>query len=643
LVDNLVHFNGLDGVSGSYLVPPATPEAISRRARGFAPGAFELDELRYWHQLRAEKVLAPAEGLDPCRLAEVGWGVVFAQDCDPAVREALRELLDHRRRQATEVSSNRYREFWGADAYLPGESKSEFLARMGAGPGPVDPERVPYYLLLVGNGRAIPFSLQYQLDVQYAVGRLSLDSPEDYRSYAAGVVAAETAGVRRARTLGFFGPQNPGDRATELSRRELVEPLMQRLAADHSDWQVRSAVGDDATKACLLDLVAGDDAPLLLFTAGHGVGWPPGHPEQALRQGALVCQEWAGPSSAAGFSDDAYVWAGDVPDDAQVHGLISFHFACFGAATPEWDDLPLRDGNPTPARLAPQPMVSALPRRLLGHPRGGALAVAGHVNRALGYSFSWPGAGRQTEVYRSCLERLLRGHPIGSAFDYVNQRYAELSTELSAALEDVKYGRRPDDVTLSMMWTASNDARDFVVLGDPAVRIPGAAPPDRPSRGEERIHAARASAGPDDPPAQPAHPAGATTAHEPPRSEQVAGARDAGLRLAAAAEKLAALAERLTDLPSVVEVALYSSEDPSTSRYEPSTGGFSGARLRALVRADLAGDLRILVGERDGALDSGAWALLTEALERAQQARRELLHDLGTSLGDLLKAGEARR
>jgi len=274
---------------------------------------------------------------------------------------------------------------------------------------------VPYYLLLVGDGRDIPFSLQYQLDVQYAVGRLSLDTPDEYRSYAAGVVAAETTGVRRARQLGFFGPQNPGDRATELSRRELVEPLMQRLTVDHSDWDVRTAVGDDATKPCLLDLLAGDDAPMLLFTAGHGVGWPSGHPEQPRRQGALVCQEWPGPTSEAGFSDDAYVWAGDVPDDATVHGLIAFHFACFGAGTPEWDDLPAREGDPNPARLAPHPMVSALPRRLLGHPRGGALAVAGHVNRALGYSFSWPGAGRQTEVYRSCLERLLRGHPIGSA------------------------------------------------------------------------------------------------------------------------------------------------------------------------------------------------------------------------------------
>jgi hypothetical protein len=533
------------------------------------------------------------------------------------------------------VSPHRYREFWGEDAYRPGESKSEFLARHGAAPGPVDPERVPYYLLLVGSGRDIPFSLQYQLDVQYAVGRLCLGTPEEYRSYAAGVVAAETSGVRRARRLAFFAPQNPGDRATELSRRELVEPLTQRLGADHPDWELRVAVGEDATKPCLLDLLAGEGAPGLVFTAGHGVGWPAGHPEQPRRQGALVCREWPGPGCEAPLSDDAYVWAGDVPDDARVHGLIAFHFACFGAGTPEWDEFAHRDGEPSPARLAPQPMVSALPRRLLGHPRGGALAVAGHVDRAWGYSFSWPGAGRQTEVYRSCLARLLRGHPIGSAFDYVNQRYAELSSELSAALEDVRYGRRPDDVALSMMWTANNDARGFVVLGDPAVRLPSAAPDRGPAGEDEHVVVAGRAAEPDGPPvvapASGAEPAGAgdrTTAGRPDRSGEEAGTREAGRRIVAAAEKLAVLTERVAEELPVLEVALYSSEDPSATRYDPETGDFRGARLRALARADLAGGLRILVAERDGALDTQAWALQREALQHAQQARRELLRDL---------------
>ena len=257
---DLFYFNGVDATTGGHLLPPMPPHAVSRRAQGQQIDARELDELRYWHELATERTFAPGEGRDPCDLAQVGWGVVFAHGCDTAVPEALSELLDHRRRQATALNPSFYREFCGEDGYRPGESKSQFLARHGAEPGPVDPEKVPYYLLLVGSGREIPFAVQYQLDVQYAVGRLSFETPEEYRRYAAGVVAAETSGVRRSRDLSFFAPQHAGDRPTELSRHELVEPLAQRLAADHEDWQVHATVAEDATKQCLLGLVGGDRA-----------------------------------------------------------------------------------------------------------------------------------------------------------------------------------------------------------------------------------------------------------------------------------------------------------------------------------------------------------------------------------------------
>jgi hypothetical protein len=640
VAEDVFCFNGLDGITGSYLLPPTTPEIVFRGARRFSPDPLELDELRYRRELATEKVFGPGEGRDPCDLAQVGWGVVFAHGCDPAIRDALRELLDHRRAQASAGGQDYYKEFWGEDAYRPGESKTQFLSRHGAGPGPVDPATVPYYLLLVGSPRDIPFAVQYQLDVQYGVGRLFLETPDEYRRYAAGVVAAETTGVRRNRSLSFFAPQNPGDRATELSRHDLVDPLAERLATEHADWDVRASLGEDATKPCLLNLLTGESPPALVFTAGHGVGWPAGHPAQARRQGALVCQEWPGPDSDEEFTPDQYLCAEDIPDDAQVHGLVAFHFACFGAGTPEWDQFAHRETESAPDRLAAEPFISALPRRLLAHQNGAALAVAGHVDRAWGYSFKWPGAGRQTEVYRSCLARFLRGHPIGSAFDFVNQRYAELSSDLSAELYEAQVGRRPDHVSLSAMWTANNDARGFVVLGDPAVRMPSFLGGQTDAGQNEPARTPREAAPPVAAAPLDARRIDASTSADArsDASGKENPPNDLRRRLAAAAEELADVLEAMLHESRDVDVAVYGCEDPSAVRLEWTQDGPPGARLRFLARTGPSGDVRIVLPESDGVLDSRSWALGLDALRLAQEERRRSLLYLATSLMALLRA-----
>src|SRR4051812_24636950 len=95
--DGLLFFNGLDCSSGEYLLPPMTPADISRIALGEKLHPQHLAELKAKHRAATEGHYGVKEGVDPKKLEETGWGVIFAADADLAVREALSELLIHRK------------------------------------------------------------------------------------------------------------------------------------------------------------------------------------------------------------------------------------------------------------------------------------------------------------------------------------------------------------------------------------------------------------------------------------------------------------------------------------------------------------------------------------------------------------------
>lgn len=471
----ILWFNGIDGRRGSYLTAPMPADRFADLACGVPIDRMRVRDLQSWVARGEGKPRRGLkEGLDPAKLDEAGWGVIFPSSADSEpLREALAPLLALRRAQAGKRQERFFREFAGDDGYREGESKVEFLARHKAGPGPADPEKVPYYLLLVGDPEAIPFSFQYQLDVQYAVGRLCFDDLEDYRRYAESVVAAETGGTERRARACFFAPANTGDPVTTSTSAHLARPMASGVRLDQP-WKVETLLGEEATRDRLCGLF--DEAPAFLFAACHGLGFAAGDPEQRERQGALVCQDWPGPGPE-GIDREHYVAAEDVGDQARVHGLVAFCFACFGAGTPRWDDFTRKSQGERRA-LAPGAFLGRLPQRLLGHPRGGALAVVGHVERAWGFSVVWPEAGPQICTFESTLRRLLDGQPVGWAMEYFNQRYAELTSDLAAEVEALGFGKKLDEKVLAELWTASHDARNYMIIGDPAVRITALAAPE---------------------------------------------------------------------------------------------------------------------------------------------------------------------
>jgi hypothetical protein len=502
--DNLLHFNGIDGDTGDYALPPMPPADLARLIRGEA-GPENLTELRDKQRNKDPKHLGVREGVDPKNLAETGWGIVFPQDADPAIREALSPLLALREGQAGE----RFRIYAGEDGYQTGETKSHWLARRPRkmGPGQTDPRRVPYYLLICASPEEVPDRFQSQLDVQYAVGRIHFDDLDGYANYARSVVEAETGGLRLPRRMEVFGVANPMDQATLLSAKHLVAPVRDELAEDFADWSFTASMRERATKARLAELLGGADTPALLFTASHGMGFGPDSKRQLPHQGALLCQDWPGPGMHQGpIPQDCYFAGDDLGADANLLGLIAFFFACYGAGTPELDEF-AQQAFQQPSRISPHPFMARLPMQMLARPRGGALAVIGHVDRAWSYSFRWPGAGRQTGVFRDAFHRLLAGHPVGSAMEPFGARYAELSTLLSDDLQQADRGRSLEPRDLAGKWTANNDARGYALIGDPAVRLPVAAPADQP-QGREALQLQPASQDTGDAAATPGTDAG---------------------------------------------------------------------------------------------------------------------------------------
>jgi hypothetical protein len=223
-------------------------------------------------------------------------------------------------------------------------------------------------------------------------------------------------------------------------------------------------LGECATKAALLERLRGS-SPALLFTATHGLGWQSGHPRE--EQGALVCQEWPGFGK---MQPETYFAARDVPPDAALHGTVAFLYACFSAGTPFEDPYFHGTGQPGP-HDAPKPYFSSLPKALLAHPAGGALAVVGHVAPSLATSFMPDGDWAKPDAYAQAIERILSNLPMGVALRDFRDRYAAFSITIARLAYAAAAQAKVPALKLASLWSQRNDAEGFILLGDPAARL----------------------------------------------------------------------------------------------------------------------------------------------------------------------------
>jgi hypothetical protein len=464
--DALLYPNGVDATTGDYLVEPMMTAQVASAARAERADSERVAALtKVKDALKSEHLGLPFD-VDPLNISQAGWAIVFQKDEDAAVKAALQPLIEHRSGQVADETRVKLLD------YRPGESRQRWLARHGVAAGNIDPTRVPYYLLIVGGPSKIPFGFCRELAIEYAAGLLAFDTPGDYAAYAASVLSAEKADVvPRSRRVTFFAPRHDFDAATQLSADRLVKPLAEGKLSARVGCQFEAIWGEQAKREALTEIVtrSGASAPGLLFTASHGMGFPLGHADQRSLQGALLCQNWAGPK-AGPVARGHYFAAGDVPDAANVAGLAVFAFACFSGGTPERDRFSHKPGTP-PRALAEAPFVAALPQKLLSHPRGAALGCIAHVDRAWNHSIVQAGAGPQLIPFENAIGRILTGQPLGLALKDFNERFAALSVSLAAIIEQLEDGAVIPDGQLATAWIQRNDAEGYALFGDPAARL----------------------------------------------------------------------------------------------------------------------------------------------------------------------------
>jgi hypothetical protein len=406
---------------------------------------------------------------DPSELSETGWGVLYASDLADGVREQLKPLLDKRKQDVGKASDLLFKEFTveaGTTARdwckpLKVDLSVAVRPRMG----------VPYYLLIVGSPESISFEFQALLKMQFAVGRLYFDDLEDYGRYAASVVAYETTQPEQAKNAAVWITGIPGDPATQM--------LSTALKTDFTDpdnplgapkFNLEAFIGvDEATRPQLIEILRGNleyGRPAVIFVGTHGLKCKvdaTNPARQLARQGALITQEY-NPAQPAPDTE-WLLTGGDVPDDARLDGTMVVLFACFSGGCPRNNSYKTNpDGSPIPVAL--NDMICRLPQVLLSR---GALAVLGHVDAAFPYSFQGADGAPTPQVLRDPLQRLMQGRPAGWATASLSLQWTMLSVQLDspeyAALET------SDPGLFGHVVTAKTNAKNYILLGDPAVKL----------------------------------------------------------------------------------------------------------------------------------------------------------------------------
>ncbi len=364
----------------------------------------------------------------------------------------------------------------------------------------------PRYLALLGGPDLISWELQQMLGGEAFVGRIAFEHDSGYEAYVNKLLRFATM-QEAPRTTALFHSVLDGTRATQEGHRHLMQPMLEMaktvMAAGTFDAEnlidvPMDSAGSSFDPSTAVGSMLRQSARAragMLFTMSHGAGAPTDGwkslADQRAFQGAMVL----------GRQGDLLT-ANDVAHTPFLPGGVWFMFACYGAGTPArsayfpWLEKLRTLGviGKTPNHVLaslPQgdapPFVAALPQAALANPDG-PLAVVGHVDLAWSWSFldyHFEPTGlvpkSRAERFQSILQAFVNGHRFGVAHQELARSFRSAAVELTAS-----YEKRAQQATASSdfvedkgskvrranLWMQRQDLSAYVLLGDPAARLP---------------------------------------------------------------------------------------------------------------------------------------------------------------------------
>ena len=423
---------------------------------------------------------------DPNSMPDQRWGVVIPEGPLGDRLLALIEPLCRLRAEEQGAPVRVYRAPPGLDGVQAVRWKDTVLCNEDE-----SETEQPAYLLILGDFDHVSLELQQVLGSGGYAGRLAFTSEAGYGAYVDKVLrwSRSPSPARRARALLFTA--HDGTPATTVGYEALMAPSLRRLRRNQEEGSLSAEPPielGEPTAWSLQQLLAqvASPQPSVLFTMSHGMGAPrrgwSSAEEQRLRQGAMS------------LGGEGTLEASALATTPFLPGGLWFFLACFGAGTPSrsvyypWLAR-LHAAGEYSGRLerllaalpreGERPFVAALPQAALANPHG-PLAVMGHVDLAWTYSFQEMGRAARDRPSRilSLLSPLVEGSRAGVGLSALLRSFNVANTELTTLYDQEEFARQSgrdspvDPVELAHLWMLRHDLAGYILLGDPAVRLP---------------------------------------------------------------------------------------------------------------------------------------------------------------------------